>query len=712
MRILPALRGSLSILAGLLVAVVLAASRGRAGEAHEGHEVLDVPEYRLRLLRPGPRWILLDEAAIRRHIPGSLLGAMDAQGALCSVEVAVPPVEQLEAFVRLRILGLQAESKHLDRVSALTYLDQQAVRYHASLSVRGIDMRLQGTAFLHQGRLYVVEGRVPTAVLRASRSVLVRGLTIGLPGSAPTPETVDPVFEPFHAALDLLPGSVQDRAPAPPTTSTVHGPLWRFKGGVFEDAAARVRVEVPRGWTFLPESDAQHITPLARMGMTHAATGTIVTLVSEAVGGVDSGTLTQLVAEQVSAGVQQRPVGLRTATFLGEELEWVRILVPGEFPVEICLVVRVLGDRAIQARVMLPQAHLPAAWSVAQHALAGVFTVPEAKARALRAELERLPDSEGYVEAQASYRGGVWRDFERGLLWERPSGSWRILPPGGYRPYPDTVFAALDLETGVMLSVLAPAAPGGDFASRDPERRHAAVVNLIAFPEGTRDAPSPRRLGELDTLWSLSREWAPAPFRLAVRRGIASGRWRDKLFVAVAHGVGADAQSTDAAIEAGIGALSFHAVDLRMQDNDAQHIEDRRLGLALRAPGEHWVVRDETPESARNVASVLTAAGGGQRVVALAVYAPRATEALSFLMVEMIQSTLGVTFPELHATEVSEGELAGAPALLRRWRIGAVSAELLVTTRGNIVYGLAVDSREDGAGLKVQQVAAGFSILP
>lgn len=308
------------------------------------------------------------------------------------------------------------------------------------------------------------------------------------------------------------------------------------------------------------------------------------------------------------------------------------------------------------------------------------------------------PDAPEQVGPGFALRGGVYRDFERGVAWTAPPGLREIRAGDDARAVDPRATLLLEVAQGVE-GWLALEPASGDGAEYHERARAGALAGEPAV-EAT--APEPVVLGGATALASaldVARDGAPVRYHVltAVHDGTGAAL--------VLSGAPDDVKAAAPAIAAAQRALRFERV-APTAERDGR-FEDRRLGFAFTPPPGEWIRRDAAGDELRACGAMQewTEAGGTAMVavVALCPREPDRDEAWfrAFLGERFAAGTAG--------TPVGAGAtVAGRAARRLRWTDGDGGMDACVLRRDRTFYAVLVTSRE---GSDPAEVAAGLALL-
>lgn len=705
------------LIVALAAALVLPVSVSRAWAGpDEIRDVLVDEGYRLRLMRPGPDWVLLDEKAVGARFPGAVLGAADSHGTSGRVSVAPPPAGTLEEVAHLHVQRPAAPGVEVKEPTRLRYLDHDAVRLEARYDVAGVGYVEQDTFFLHEGQCYVVEAQALQTTARASRGGLAAYTFSFFKAEPPTPEDVERVFEAFHVSLELLPGKVKARDLFPSQGISARGVGWRIADGAFESSISGLRVVPPAGWAFLVGDALLRINPFAEVGLLHPRTGAVVLVIDEKSVGLSEQTYDALIVGQISAslGLQPQPPP-RKVTFLGDPRPFVRFALPHPFPRELAYGTRTTSTRAFQVQAYAADSRLEASWSAIPEVIEAFSPIPEASRASLARTLGAASDPQMSLAKGAGLRGGTWRDLTLGISWRKPSVGWRVLLPQEAPVIGNALFLAQDRESNASVKLERVGVQGIVFDTANDDWRHEYLARGFFGPEASRTPVTTIELGSVEARRSHVSSPLEGAAGTVQHLELVTFRWRKETFaiiVAMPTATGVPAQDVQARFDAAVTGLAFEDPDSWNAGRSSNRIEDRRLGFTFTMKGEGWAVRDETPESFVASGSLLHALGPQQHAIVTATITPMDLESSSRALFERAQSILGTRLPDGEFAPFHEEVWNDLPAVRRTWTQGKQRMELLATRRENVLFAIVLASRPDGSGVTLDEVKAGLDFLP
>jgi hypothetical protein len=356
--------------------------------------------YRFRLAQPAPGWRLLGSADAGALIPDASAITMDPRtGAQAQVLVEQTDVSLHDAAeLHARVLSLRADSR------SQTPTRHQGIEALVVRGVREVD-----------GRRHLVR-----SLMLFSRGHLYE-LRVVLPLRRTPAEHMDAAFDQAVDAFALLAGPVRGRTAPPPAVADAQGADWRVRDGVYESPAAGLRVKPPRGWRLLLRDELQNINPDASFGLQSTAPAIFLTVIAERVDAAQLPAVRKAVTAQqtvVEGGQQQKlrlgRAPLKLKQVREEGLSDALTLLHGTL---------YRGERLYQIAFGTAAPHEPRHLQEALDALH--FLTPDEE-QALVAQLAAAPDPEATATANQALWGGRFRDFERGIVWQKPDREWSV----------------------------------------------------------------------------------------------------------------------------------------------------------------------------------------------------------------------------------------------------------------------------------------------
>lgn len=704
----------LGALLGLGISGAAGATAGPPSRPPPPRAYLEDPDYRIRLLQPGPTWTLLDEGELAVRAPGAILGAAGPSGTFGSVSVMPAPAMELETFARQHVERLPSEDRVVEPVRHGRYQGHPSLQVEARYALGRVGMLTQVTCFLREGQLFVVDLATPQAVALATSSPYA-----ALPGwdgrvRPPDAADVERTFRAFHESLEVLPGAVRPRELAPARDVDARGVGWRIERGTFRSAISGLRIAPPPGWSYVFGTALLAANPEAEIGLFHARTGAVVLLLDEPASRIVGARYEAFILGQIAGQLGAAPAGTpRHATFLGADLELHRFPLTSPFLRELACGARATARRAHQVQVYAPQTRVDAAWEVVPALLAGITELGEDARSGLVTDLAGAPDPQDVVAPDVSLRAGVWRLHRLGLSFRKPSSSWRILLGSEVPGVAGLIVYAHDRERGVSMRILRPDDFDGLFATTDDPVRHRSLVARV-LGAGAAQAPvETLELGTVPAWRSSTSVEVDAAAGLSQRLDLVSLRWQGSTLAVLLTGPSTDDAKPDADFAAVLSRLSFASKPAPEVPARSTRFEDARLGFAFTCPEEQgWAVRDETSEGLRPAGVLVHAVGPQQSVVVAAFGMGSGSGAPERVAMEQVTRLLGARGLGFQAAEGTEERLGGLPAARRAYRLGAQRLEILTAHRGPLLYMLFFASRPDGSGLSLDEAKRGFELLP
>jgi hypothetical protein len=371
------------------------AKRLTSDNARDATEPVEDEVYRLRLEVPGEGWKTLgaDDAHILNEdaIAGAVYGDTEGNGAWLMLFCEHRPNPDLDTFVRRlpNYVNLVAEAGSEPKITPTRVGAHPAVR----IDTRGL---ILGRPGLMAGVAFARGAQVCSAVAWATGEDAARHIDLAL------------------GAVKPLDGDIGERPPRP--SSNAHGAGWRVEGGVLESAAG-VRVR-PNEWcragpgsqrteVVLQCKRPAHVVSLMLWQQPKADADWVAYAGEDAVSGYKPTGETR----KVKRGADE------VALHVGKDVDGDDIL-GGAFLLADGVIAQVVVSYA-------PSLSSEVLGAVGQ-SLAMIEPIAEAERGAVARDMAKNSTAVGMSDASV-YRGGVFRDFERGLTWTRPSdGTWRV----------------------------------------------------------------------------------------------------------------------------------------------------------------------------------------------------------------------------------------------------------------------------------------------
>lgn len=568
-----------------LLVVGFALLGGRAARA-EDPSVLEDPDYRFRIQRPGPAWRLLPEADARRVVPDAVAGLTDLRGSNFVVIVEEAPGVDLDPFVGVLQGNLALEDAEFSEVEVLTYQGVPARRWTGSGLRNGLAVRTRHL-LLQRGRFLVQ----------------LVGFGVRTAGGG-RPDSDLSVLEQH---LVLTEGEIRPRRLAK-VVSDMRGVGWRIRGGVYQDAAHGIELRPPEGWRLAVGSELATMNTSACVGLVAAAPEVYLVLIVERAHKVDRGPFLERLSSAVgeSGGkAQGEPVAQVVG---GRAFPLQRYRLTSGLPVTLYHGSRLDDGRAVQVQSWYISALEPRAAPMLESAYAAVRFLDEPARRALAAELLREPDPQDIVGPGYGLRRGLYRDFERRFEWAKPAGFWRVAAGQDARTV--NAVAALSLEEpslGLNGLVIAE-----ELADAEPESLHRHLVERLEPKDGV---PEPTRV-DLQGAQALVSEVRPGVLPLPFRYTVASVIKGERAYQFLVWGLEGNLEAARPQVLEALHGLRFPE-RIVAQERQEDAFVDHRLGFRFRRPGgSGWRFTNLTPPAITSVATLASYEGSGGVVIA------------------------------------------------------------------------------------------------
>lgn len=413
-------------------------------------------------------------------------------------------------------------------------------------------------------------------------------------------------------------------APEPDARSE-RGPGWRLEGRRFEDAAARLRIEVPAGWRVVVGDALAATAPGADLLLT-------------------SGTTTVAVASEPTFEPRESPTGMtvhianRRVSLVEDARGWHgRDCRDGR-----CLAIAVRGNLS-EGRAVLSKLEI----------------LSDDDARALAGALEASASS--HVEATRSLRDGVFRDHRIGATWAVPAG-FRVIAGREASRIHDGAALVIDDRDRAVRAVT--------FVDDEPR----AFAGLLPNGPATKLAVG----GAEATIQPANVAAASSIHAVSI-----TARREDAAITIVAWGPReASLRAEDLARGIDLGS------DARAVVRAAESYEDRRLGFRV-SPPAGWTIDETPIESLADTGRLVRWHQGDRWFGVLALHAPEAARAgggIAALVEQALRDAYGpFSFGEPALAELT---LGGLPARHLAWSSALSHFDLAVARRGAFVYAL------------------------
>jgi hypothetical protein len=582
-------------------------------------EVVD-NDYRFRLAAPGPTWEALD----RQAADATLLGKL---AALVTDNARIEVVAQRIGAVEITAATAYAESligEPVERTEPMIWLGRDAieVRGHDNVGVGATRMR----AFVQDGLLYTV--------------TLLRGALGGW-------DTLD--VDAMWGAFAMLPGRA--RATTPDFAPTERAGIgWRVRGRTWESAVNGVTVTAPPGWRLVTGQAAGGV--LTDVALLNDACGCTIWLASTA-----TAPHTDVNPRTISVEMLGQSYLLYTAEPdpLGIHQSWNNLI---DF--DNGLILRFVAS--------YPKADATTGILELRRALAQFKTLPRDEHQLLADSLAGDGFSQTGVGPAWAVRGGVYANFDWGLVWTHPGLYWRVSAgPEVAKAEPGAIFIATEAQLGYSVV----AVPDDGLLAPGASPR-ASMKGLVGKPVKVRALPGGLTDG-WEIRWTDDEDTAQV-YRVAALKGRDHAfriQWSGEAEVIARYGDRLDA------------ALAGFATRVDLQAADVQPYVDRRWGYRMDLPAS-WAITERGDDSSSARTNWQADPSELIGVATFAYHDGVTGEATAWWTRAAASAAVGQgTAP---TPRRSTGDLDGAQAQVLQWDEGSTRVTMYLVERGDIVF--------------------------
>lgn len=620
-----------------------------SGAERDATKGVRVPALGLALEVPGEGWKLMDAPAARAFAEGAVAGAV-GPGSLAAVIVSEPVGEAtVDAVAADRMLRLAGEAPSFEAVT----VDETSGRRYA----------MSDGAIRRAGAFWVKAGIAFELRIWGTGDGVDAGVAALLGSMA---------FFPREGVLTEM------------TPRDQQGPDWRVSAGVYENAAAGLRVESPAGmrlvvgselaerdaqadWMLLGTSSLFTLTVASEPVTSQAARASRASALVAKIGG-DAAPPVEVTMLAKKTTLAQRKVGAEMVAF---------------------------GDVCTEEVCHALFACYPASGNATSltAALAAVAALPRERQAALDKELAAAPSAACTVGDGFALRGSTYRSFEHGFTFESPGPAWQLSAGRAAARRVEAASVFMEARRWGLEAALVVDAQAGD----DGDAHHAAIVSALeargAFKrDGDVAQQGERRLSE--GRGALGLGFAVAT-QIVGERGVQLVVW----------GAAENMKAHHDEVIALVGGLSV-GVQKAVEMPPGGYL-DRRLGVSASMP-VGWLMQEETPAELERAGTYVTWEQNGAFVGLLAVCLPRGADPVwsSGYLEQRLRERFGPISRGVAAPR--EKAVAGRDARGTSWQAPLEHIDVVVFTRENAVYALAA---ADHRGEALDELTRGFSFI-
>jgi hypothetical protein len=509
----------------------------------------------------------------------------------------------------------------------------------------------------------------------------------------------------FLASVSLDEGDIS--FPPPDALPDGAGVGNRVRNNRFESAVSRLAVEPSGQWGLLWGAGLTATGEDAEVGLTRPDQGIFVTITSEP---VDEAGREKFLSSSTSVLVDGAKLK-ETQQFdlAGHSFECTRASVPLDTPIDIYLGNFVRGNTGYRFKAWHLQHKDEHRFDSLKEGLPAFSFLDDAAVDELRKELASSPDSFGAVGEKFSVRGGVYRNFEAGVVWKRPEGFWKFHVGDEARARnSDISLQAIEIETGFSTQLLVEKWSGGD-----AEAYHEATSEVLQsanfVPSGK--VLSPITVDELQVLrscFSYQGEDGSIEYHLCTALKDGYG------FQMNSFAKPEVMQEFPKRAEECLTAYTFPGDELKASKSAAGRFHDLRMGFQLSLAGGPWKIAEEPHPVISKMGNVVGFTGTSGMVNHFAIQADGSGNNASFatkMMENIFRVNLNRSSTEGSTTRPET--IAGLPATVRSGSSAGTYMHVILFQVGGVAhFGVIVGKTEKLADTMLKDYIAGFSLVP
>ena len=520
-------------------------------------------DYCFRLAAPNNKWKLLDDREVQQLLPDAVAGMMAAGGFFGVVIVEPMPTEDLLLLAEL----LRDNSVMLDggttSIEEVSFQDRPAMRFQRSGLTNGMDLTFEHLVFVHQEFAYQLVCWGTTA--RFTRDLCQQ----------------------FYDAFEITDGQVKGRASA--IVKEFDGVGCRVVDGVFQSAVYRLTAQPKDDWQLMVGASLGQSFSDAEVGLQNAVKAAYLVVLPEFVAEQDRAAFTKAAATSIVEELELDPATRQIVEFDVDgsptAFEVYRSL---SIPLRYYSGIHFIDDVAYRFLLWHPDRSVAEMRQELRTAVAQIGFLDQPTTDSLTQKLLEKNDRQNIVGLGYSLRNGIYRDFERRVMWTKPHGFWRVLL--GDEARASNEFCSLAAtEPALGLELLLVDEPSAGFT---PETYHQTVMDNMfgEADEDDRAAPKTIRLGDRAALCSnaiLELEPVDVSFRVVT---ILHG---DQAHQIVVSGAGRRFPSQGREIEETIRGFRFLGEEMvPIERPAAGHYRDHRIGWEMILEESNWELKE------------------------------------------------------------------------------------------------------------------------
>ncbi len=645
------------------------------------------PNYRFKVEGLDDRWKIMVGEEAGNVLPDASLVAMRIGGIYGGI--VVEPLGDVDPsnYIKLLVSNMTASlvDPEFSETETLEYKGKDARVVEIDVKVNGIPFHYRLLAFVHQGFGYQVLTWETTAKSGGGHG------------------------KEFFDAVEIVEGEIT----APPVVALAdsNGIGRRVHQGRFESPVFRLAVRPAEGWKLMSETELLQQTDGAEMGLKHDGLGAYVAIAPEHAAGSRREALEAAMLEDVTASVGDGGEVLEPGRFevCGREVEFQRFVVDAGLPLRMYQGLFFEGEISYKVTAWHFEQRSGELAPAIQEGLGGVSLLTAEEAAAIGTDLAKVPDHQSAVGPEFSLRGGVYRDFESGVVWRKPDGFWRITS-GDQATLNNSVisFQAEELSHGLYLQLVSESAE--DWSEED---YHVAVLSNFAPEEGFGEPVSFDPVdvdGKPALVSKVSQDIQGMTMERFVVTTVRGGFGHQMQFWSWGDGV----KGTPELIGKCVAGFTFPGETLVKTEKSSNTYHDHRVGYRISLPGIGWRIREDMDPTIAPIGSSVSCTRGRESVMLMGLNINDSRQAQA-TMRAIIENMLKINYDRASNSGSTESStvIKGATAKVMSFEIGDRHGRAITFSHQGVIYLMIVDAGQPAAAEKLSKaVIGGFDFLP
>ncbi len=640
-------------------------------------------DYRFRIDWPGTGWKLMRERDARKMSPDALAAAMYTgslrRQAFGVVIVERAPGAELDSFAQLVIDNLELTGKKVESNELTKYQGKPARRAVITGSMQGMRLRYVNQIFIHQDHVYQVLGG-------GSQSA------VGPDGAT---------LQPFFNSFKLLEGKVTGRSNVPDPVRNAHGVGWQLEEGVYQSGLSGMQIKPPAEWRMAVGGELDRMNADAEVGMVRSNPDAYIVFIPERIPGINRAKFRQQLKQQIEQNLEgAKAKGSVKLKFARKPTALFRYST--KLPFEYLCGLHFEGDLAIQIFAWYAAKESKRAMPAVEQALASVSFLDRAKAEALIAALDKLPDPQNAVGPDFSLRRGIYQDYQHRLRWTKPAGPWSIsVGEKARKTNKDVSLHAQELGKGLYGQLIV------ESAQRfDQDSYHRTIIGNMTSAVGLKAKTAGAH--HFGTTPAMVSEGIARVQNQRLQYRVATAVSGATAAQMVVWGYPADMKTHAKSVTAFIEGLNF-VPSLVAVERSSTRYADHRFGFAIKPPSGGWLFSDMTPTQVGNLAAFATWKKSGNLVGVLAMCVLDLEQDPNWFE-SMVTQTLRTKLGSLTKSQpkVTQTTVKGHRARQVSWSKGSQRIDALLLRKDLTFYALVVVDRSPTA---LESAKASFELL-